>query len=257
MADQAETQRGISDVFAEWTARAEKLGGRDTMLRYRESRDGSLDLSTAHPSGIAQLMAGRPTRLTSLIRDEQQRQDAGRRARSIAEKARELRIERSFSAAYLAIGAVRFTQRLSGSGQQVHAPLVLRRVEIRPVGRREDDVELTLDDTISINPAFVAFLRSELGIEVDVDEWLESTGGPRRFDARPVLERVREATVDYPGLTAEYSLFVSTFANVASAVGSADIPQDHPILARMAQAVLDAEKAESDEASDNLSLIHI
>lgn len=221
------------------------------MLRYRESRDGSLDLSTAHPSGIAQLMAGRPTRLTSLIRDEQQRQDAGRRARSIAEKARELRIERSFSAAYLAIGAVRFTQRLSGSGQQVHAPLVLRRVEIRPVGRREDDVELTLDDTISINPAFVAFLRSELGIEVDVDEWLESTGGPRRFDARPVLERVREATVDYPGLTAEYSLFVSTFANVASAVGSADIPQDHPILARMAQAVLDAEKAESDEASDN------
>ncbi|OFT26171.1 hypothetical protein HMPREF3172_04600 [Brevibacterium sp. HMSC08F02] len=251
MADQAETQRGISDVFAEWTARAEKLGGRDTMLRYRESRDGSLDLSTAHPSGIAQLMAGRPTRLTSLIRDEQQRQDAGRRARSIAEKARELRIERSFSAAYLAIGAVRFTQRLSGSGQQVHAPLVLRRVEIRPVGRREDDVELTLDDTISINPAFVAFLRSELGIEVDVDEWLESTGGPRRFDARPVLERVREATVDYPGLTAEYSLFVSTFANVASAIGSADIPQDHPILARMAQAVLDAEKAESDEASDN------
>ncbi|OFT97884.1 DUF4011 domain-containing protein [Brevibacterium sp. HMSC22B09] len=247
MADQAETQRGISDVFAEWTARAEKLGGRDTMLRYRESRDGSLDLSTAHPSGIAQLMAGRPTRLTSLIRDEQQRQDAGRRARSIAEKARELRIERSFSAAYLAIGAVRFTQRLSGSGQQVHAPLVLRRVEIRPVGRREDDVELTLDDTISINPAFVAFLRSELGIEVDVDEWLESTGGPRRFDARPVLERVREATVDYPGLTAEYSLFVSTFANVASAIGSADIPQDHPILARMAQAVLDAEKAEPAE----------
>ena len=66
-----------------------------------------------------------------------------------------------------------------------------------------------------------------------------------------MLERVREATVDYPGLTAEYSLFVSTFANVASAVGSADIPQDHPILARMAQAVLDAEKAESDEASDN------
>lgn len=221
------------------------------MLRYRESRDGSLDLSTAHPSGIAQLMAGRPTRLTSLIRDEQQRQDAGRRARSIAEKARELRIERSFSAAYLAIGAVRFTQRLSGSGQQVHAPLVLRRVDIRPVGRREDDIELTLDDTITINPAFVAFLRSELGVEVDVDEWLESTGGPRRFDARPVLERVREATVDYPGLTAEYSLFVSTFANVASAVGSADIPQDHPILARMAQAVLDAEKAESDEASDN------
>lgn len=221
------------------------------MLRYRESRDGSLDLSTAHPSGIAQLMAGRPTRLTSLIRDEQQRQDAGRRARSIAEKARELRIERSFSAAHLAIGAVRFTQRLSGSGQQVHAPLVLRRVDIRPVGRREDDIELTLDDTISINPAFVAFLRSELGIDVDVDEWLESTGGPRRFDARPVLERVREATVDYPGLTAEYSLFVSTFANVASAVGSADIPQDHPILARMAQAVLDAEKAESDGASDN------
>ena len=251
MADQAETQRGISDVFAEWTARAEKIGGRDTMLRYRESRDGSLDLSTAHPSGIAQLMAGRPTRLTSLIRDEQQRQDAGRRARSIAEKARELRIERSFSAAHLAIGAVRFTQRLSGSGQQVHAPLVLRRVDIRPVGRREDDIELTLDDTISINPAFVAFLRSELGIDVDVDEWLESTGGPRRFDARPVLERVREATVDYPGLTTEYSLFVSTFANVASAVGSADIPQDHPILARMAQAVLDAEKAESDGASNN------
>ena len=176
------------------------------MLRYRDSRDGSLDLTTAHPSGMAQLMAGRPTRLASLIRDDEQRQDAGRRARLIAEKARELRNERSFSAACLAIGAVRLSAPLTSPDEQLHAPLVLRRVEIRTVGRREDDVELTLDDTIVINPAFVAYLRSELGIEVDVDEWLESTGGPRRFDARPVLERVRAAVADYPALSAEYCL---------------------------------------------------
>ncbi|OFL68698.1 MULTISPECIES: DUF4011 domain-containing protein [unclassified Brevibacterium] len=249
MADQADTQRGISDVFAEWISRAEKLGGRDTMLRYRDSRDGSLDLTTAHPSGMAQLMAGRPTRLASLIRDDEQRQDAGRRARLIAEKARELRNERSFSAACLAIGAVRLSAPLTSPDEQLHAPLVLRRVEIRTVGRREDDVELTLDDTIVINPAFVAYLRSELGIEVDVDEWLESTGGPRRFDARPVLERVRAAVADYPALSAEYCLFVSTFANVASAVGTVDLPRKHPILARMAQAVLDAEKADRESVA--------
>ncbi|RAE31079.1 hypothetical protein DN540_41115, partial [Burkholderia multivorans] len=61
----------LGGAFAEWKEQAAHLGGRDTMLHFRDSRDGSIDLSGAHPSGLAQLLAGRPTRLSSLIRDHE------------------------------------------------------------------------------------------------------------------------------------------------------------------------------------------
>ena len=96
----------VGEAFAAWKARAAKIGGRDTMLQYRDSRDGSIELTGAHPSGLAQLLAGRPTRLSSLIRDHDQLSDARRRARSIRQKADQLASERGINTAHLALSLI-------------------------------------------------------------------------------------------------------------------------------------------------------
>ena len=87
------TQASVGGTFAAWKEQAARIGGRDTMLQYRDSRDGSIELTGAHPSGLAQLLAGRPTRLSSLIRDQELLSDARRRARSIRQKAEQLASE--------------------------------------------------------------------------------------------------------------------------------------------------------------------
>ena len=61
-----------SEELRKWLSGLKPVTGADTMLRFTKTPEGSIDLTHAHPSGLAQLMAGRRTRLSTLIRDQQQ-----------------------------------------------------------------------------------------------------------------------------------------------------------------------------------------
>src|SRR5215203_6082918 len=77
-----------------WQRTLVDLGGRNTLLWYRDLPTGTLDLTTAHPGGVAMLLAGRPTRLSDLVREPVTFDEARRRARAIAAKSRELAQQR-------------------------------------------------------------------------------------------------------------------------------------------------------------------
>ncbi|MGN6753663.1 MAG: hypothetical protein ACTHJJ_14050, partial [Intrasporangium sp.] len=93
-AGRATATRASVDPRAERVAAAVKiwqrtlvdLGGRNTLLFYRDLAVGTLDLTHAHPSGLAMLLAGRPTRLSTLVREAGTLADARRRARAIRAK---------------------------------------------------------------------------------------------------------------------------------------------------------------------------
>ena len=89
---------------ATWTRHLVDLGGRNTLLWYRDLPTGTLDLTTAHPGGVASMMAGRPTKLSDLVREPAALEDARRRARAIAAKSRELAEERGILTCFLAVG---------------------------------------------------------------------------------------------------------------------------------------------------------
>ena len=55
----------------------------DTLLHFRPSAGTSIDLTHAHPSGLAQLLAGRRTRLSTLLRDPVQYNAAKSAARFV------------------------------------------------------------------------------------------------------------------------------------------------------------------------------
>ena len=86
LADPPVDQRAdtVNGAVTAWTRHLVDLGGRNTLLWYRDLPTGTLDLSTAHPSGLALLMTGRPTRLSDLVREPAAFEEARRRARAIA-----------------------------------------------------------------------------------------------------------------------------------------------------------------------------
>ncbi|WP_228281390.1 DUF4011 domain-containing protein [Brevibacterium pigmentatum] len=222
----------LGDVFAEWKRQAAHLGGRDTMLHFRDSRDGSIDLSGAHPSGLAQLLAGRATRLSSLIRDHDILADARRRAKSIRSKAEQLDNERGIRTAHLAIGFASWTEK--DSKFKFNAPVVMRHITLVPRGSRVEDYEIVLDNEITINPALVQHLREEYDLDVPVDEWVDSTGGPHGFDPGPALDRLRDLGQSVPGLRINHRLIISTFANIARPFSTDYLPTQHPVLRALA-----------------------
>ncbi|WGP05511.1 DUF4011 domain-containing protein [Bacillus subtilis] len=222
----------LGDVFAEWKKQAAHLGGRDTMLHFRDSRDGSIDLSGAHPSGLAQLLAGRATRLSSLIRDHDILADARRRAKSIRSKAEQLDNERGIRTAHLAIGFASWTEK--DAKFKFNAPVVMRHITLVPRGSRVEDYEIVLDNEITINPALVQHLGEEYDLEVPVDDWVDATGGPHGFDPGPALDRLRDLGQSVPGLRINHRLIISTFANIASPFSTDYLPTQHPVLRALA-----------------------
>lgn len=222
----------LDDVFAEWKQQAAQLGGRETMLHFRDSRDGSIDLSGAHPSGLAQLLAGRATRLSSLVRDHEVLADARRRAKSIRSKAEQLDNERGIQTAHLAIGFASWTEK--DSKYKFNAPIVMRHITLVPRGSRVEDFEIVLGEGITINPALVQHLAEVYDLDVPVDEWVDATGGPHGFDPAPALDRLGDLAQSVPGLRINHRLVVSTFANISSPFTTDYLPTQHPILRALA-----------------------
>lgn len=224
----------INSAVAEWNERATKIGGRDTMLNFRDSRDGSLDLSGAHPSGVAQLLAGRATRLSSLIRNAEQLADARRRVKSIRHKADQLSYERGIHTAHLAIGFAQWSRDIDGTRTDFSAPILLRHVELVPRGTNVEDFEISLANDTVVNPALVEYLRKHHGVHIDTDEWIASTQESHGFDPTGVYKRLRTVTRSVPGLLVGQRLVVSTFANITTPFGRDDLPMDHPVVRALA-----------------------
>ena len=204
------------------------------MLRFREPRDGSIDLTGAHPSGLAQLLAGRATRLSSLLRDPDLLTEARRRARSIRSKADQLQRQRGIATAQLAIGFASWTRTQETGRTDFNAPVILRHVELVPRGSSVEDFEIRLSDEITINPALVDYLRREHDLIVDVDEWISATGFAHGFDPAPVFSRLRSVTRPVVGMLVNERLVVSTFANLTSPYAAESFPQEHPVLRALA-----------------------
>lgn len=204
------------------------------MLHFRESRDGSIDLTGAHPSGLAQLLAGRATRLSSLLRDPEHLADARRRARSIRSKADQLQRQRGIAAAQLAIGFASWNRPKDSGREDFSAPVILRHVHLLPRGSSVDDYEISLSDEIRINPALVDYLRQEHDVIVDVDEWVAATGLAHGFDPAPVFNRLRTLTRPVLGMLVNERLVVSTFANITAPYASESLPAAHPLLRALA-----------------------
>jgi hypothetical protein len=165
MTEQAESQRAslVAAAQAQWVSALTDLGGRNTLLYFKDRRAGTLDLAPADPAALDHLLATGSIRLTRLFDDVDIRADAIRRVQAIYRKARELSEERGLSASYLATGMARWDELFL----EPAAPVLLRGLTITPTRARHDDFDLTLDDASEVNPVLLHKLATVHGADTE------------------------------------------------------------------------------------------
>jgi hypothetical protein len=154
----------VAAAQRQWIDGLTDLGGRNTLLYYKDRRAGTLDLADADPDAVERFEKTGHIRLTKLFPgDPDVRADAIRRMQAIYRKARELQEERGIKAGYLATGLARWDELFL----EPAAPVLLRPLSIAPTRARYDDFDLTLDDDAEVNPVLLHKLASVFGAVID------------------------------------------------------------------------------------------
>lgn len=200
----------LAQAHDRWRAELESLGGEATQRRFRSRRGTYIDLSTAHPSGIAPLLSGRAVKLSNLIREPLTFRNALDSAMLVSQKGIELEASRGLNTVKLAIGFASWT---SHSGE-VNAPVFLRSAALRRVGR---DYELRITGALSPNAALLRALYED-GVTLRASELLALAGPDATLFPEDAFDRLREIGGILPGFEIGSRAIVSTFAEVSEAM---------------------------------------
>ena len=198
-----------------WWSEAAATGGTSALLDCPDGSDAGLDLTTAHPSGLAQLLAGGPAPLSSLVREAGAFAEARRRARAVHRLAAALLAQRGLRSLAVAVGTAGWSP-VAGEavpGAPRRTPVLLRRCTLTPTGEALDDFVVRLAPDVIVNPVLVRVAREELGIALDAGRIGAAVGGHRGFDPAPALEEVRRQLAGTPGLRVHRRLLLATFAD--------------------------------------------
>lgn len=208
-------------------AEARELGGRSSLLRYRDDPEAGIDITKAHPSSLPTFITGKSTLLSNLFRDEVALRTARIAASRITSKNVELRTVRGIDAVHLAVGLASWRI----GGEPYCAPVLLRPLAIR---RHHDDFELKLHGAFEINPELVIAFREHFGIEIDGDALARLALADGVFKPQPVIDQLRARTSSVDTFTVQPRLVVSTFADIGARMARDAADLAHPVLDALA-----------------------
>src|SRR6266568_1357385 len=234
----------IEAAQGRWAAALTDLGGRNTLLYYKDRRAGTLDLAAADPVALDKFKRTGSIRLTRLFRDVDIRADAIRRVQAIYRKARELLEERGIRAGYLATGIARWDELFL----EPAAPVLMRGLTITPTRARHDDFDLTLDDESEVNPVLLHKLASVFGAAT---EKLAAERGDRLIRAL----HAAAAAAEVPGFEILHRQVVGTFTYaklpmVRDLEAAAELLGDSDVVAAIAGDIEAQELLNSEESAE-------
>lgn len=168
-----------------------------------------LELTHAHPGGMAQLFAEKPTRLATLVRERGEREAARDQARMLIDRNRSMASLHGASSLHLAMGRAQWN---TGDGV-TSSPLLLRPVTITLDSHGDPVFELGGD--LSIAPTVLVALRST-GKNIDEGEIIRSTNQAHGFTPAPALHRLKnELTGFLPGFEMGEQIEIAQFLHPA------------------------------------------
>ena len=216
-----------TETWERWRADLAQLGGVSPLLHFEDEPRSRIELGTSHPGGLARFIAGSPTLLSNLVRDDIALRTARVAAERIADKGLELSSVRGIDAIALGIGMVSWRH----EGVAFRAPLLLRPLRLRRRGR---DVELTLQGSLAVNPALTRALAEQFSLHLDEQAFVALADDEGSFKPNPPLDRLRGLTAHLEGITISPRLVVSTFAEVGPALAADARDLAHPVLDALA-----------------------
>ena len=249
-----ETLAVVRDAQRQWRQELAELGGRNSLMWHQDLALGSIDLTVAHPGGVAKLLAGHATRLTELVRETVALAEARRKVSAIRSKSVELQREHGMTTAFLAVGMASW--RLPRAPIPPRAPVLLRGARIHPADAGRQDYVLRLDQDVVFNPALEHYLRGELGLELDGHDLAQLSTGRVGFDPRPTYDALEQicAGVENFGIGPQLVLSTYPWAKlplVAELAGPAERLAARPLIAGLAAVAEESDVAGVEDAGDD------
>ncbi|MFJ6417434.1 DNA helicase [Paeniglutamicibacter sp. NPDC091659] len=228
----AEHQQYTDEMVSTWVDSLGPGVGTDTLLRYAPSASNSIDITHAHPSGLAQFLAGRRTRLSTLLRDSDQYVSARRTAEALRGKIRELWDERGIDVGYLSAGLANWRAVHEGRSEQFNAPIMLGRI-VLTVREDQEDYEIQLMGRAEFSPALLRYFKRQYHLDIDVPAINAAAYSIARFDPTRGMDALRLQVADTGGIVIAHQLLISTFADLADPADPGTLDLQHPVLATL------------------------
>jgi hypothetical protein len=221
-----------------WADQLSELGGVSAEVDIAALGNTVLDLTLAHPSGIAQLYAGRTTALRSLVREKSALAGAMAAAEAVKEKADQHAAKYGLPPTHLGLGIAFWNDIDQSTGEQIprRVPVILRPIALE---RGKLGMELELEPTLRINPVLIQLL-SERGIPIDPEVMARDAMAGASFNPAPVLEAIRamgQAACD--GFRVRNKLIVGVFEHPGQVLmddlaASRQLMMTHPVIGALA-----------------------
>lgn len=230
-----ETGDPVAERLVQWRAEVTRHGGPNTLLWSDHAI--ALDITHAHPGGLAKLLAGKSTRLTELYREASAQARAFSRARAIRAKQLELARERGVPGSFLAIGRASWSV---ARGPRPNAPVFLRRCELVPEDAAQGDFVVVATGELEFNPALRSYLVNAGGADIPFDVLVRMSMRSSGFDPGSAYEALGRAFIGPPGWSIAPDLWLTTF-HYAKLSAAADFNRitptlpAHPIVGRLAR----------------------
>src|SRR5699024_3958769 len=211
-ASRATRARAVDDAAQQWRERLVALSGASALSDVSLLGEAVIDLTAAHPSGIAQLYSGRATRLSNLVREGEALVTARRSARTVVARTDELAQRYGVAPTYLAAGIATWTDfprpaavddvpadddaaepdvaaAADPTPRTVRAPVLLRPVRLSSRGGQVADLDLELEPAVDVNSVLARALRAR-GVSVDAHALAAGALTADGFSPRAALARL-------------------------------------------------------------------
>jgi hypothetical protein len=228
----------LGRVFDAWTEELGVLGGVSAEVDIAALGNTVLDLTLAHPSGIAQLYAGRSTALKSLVREKAAYARALVNAQAVKDKADSHAAKYGLPPTHLGLGIAFWVEEDPDRGTRVarRVPVMLRPIALEAT---KQGIDLQLEPTLTINPVLIELL-TERGIPVDPDAMARDAVAGTSFNPAPVLEAVRAmGQAVFGDFRVKNKLIVGVFEHPGKVLAAdlreaRDLMMRHPVVAALA-----------------------
>lgn len=226
-----------------WQNNARSAAGQSAMQHLDALGDAYVDLTTAHPGGIAQLFASGSTRLSALFREQARLSAARTSMRAVSESAAQVTATHAVASCSLVLGVANWTETRPAETdevadsttpppppvvEEIRAPVLLRPLRLEnAVG----DISVELAASVEINPILVRALRSR-GALLDANTLVSDCFGEHGFTPWQVLERIEAvASAVLPSFTMDRMVVIGSFVSPLQIVAD-DLDQLNTQLSR-------------------------
>jgi len=196
-----------------WTGELVDLGGRNTLLYYRDLKQGTLNIgpdSDASAVVVDALLSSQTVRLSTMFGDAAITA-AARRARTVKAKATENYEERGLQTLFLAWGMATWNN--SRGTATPAAPVLLRQAALNARSGAGEDFDASLPGEWEVNPTLVHLLKTEYGIDLDraeMVELLDQEAAPP--DPALLFERLTKTCSDVLGFSVTPRIVLGNFS---------------------------------------------